>query len=151
MKLSDYARIKGVTYRTAWNRFHAGKIEGAYMDETNHVVIPDESVFDVNRAAVYARVSSNDKRKTDLVQQEKRVQDWAVINGYQVVESVKEVGSGANDKRRLLTSLLKRDSWGTLIVEHKDRLTDSGFEWFRLFIKAQGRELVVINEVADGE
>lgn len=54
-----------------------------------------------------------------------------------------------NDKRRRLSALLKRDDWGTLIVEHKDRLTRFGFEWFRLFIEQQGRRIVVINEAGD--
>jgi hypothetical protein len=32
MKLSDYAKQRGVTYRTAWNHFRLGKIEGAYKN-----------------------------------------------------------------------------------------------------------------------
>lgn len=63
--------------------------------------------------------------------------------------SVAEVGSGVNDKRRKLTALLKRDDWGTLIVEHKDRLTRFGFEWFRLFAEQTGRRILVVNEAAD--
>lgn len=30
MKLSNYAKLKGVTYRTAFNWFRSGKIPGAY-------------------------------------------------------------------------------------------------------------------------
>lgn len=81
---------------------------------------------------------SPSKRKTQLPAQQKRMEDWAVANGYRVVASVAEVGSGVNDKRRKLTALLKRDDWGTLIVEHKDRLTRFGFEWFRLFAEQTG-------------
>lgn len=81
--------------------------------------------------------------------QQKRMEDWAVANGYRVVASVAEVGSGVNDKRRKLTALLKRDDWGTLIVEHKDRLTRFGFEWFRLFAEQTGRRILVVNEAAD--
>ncbi len=80
---------------------------------------------------------------------QKRMEDWAVANGYRVVASVAEVGSGVNDKRRKLTALLKRDDWGTLIVEHKDRLTRFGFEWFRLFAEQTGRRILVVNEAAD--
>ena len=98
---------------------------------------------------MYARVSDPSKRKTQLPAQQKRVEDWAIANGYRVVASVSEVGSGVNDKRRRLSALLKRDDWGTLIVEHKDRLTRFGFEWFRLFIEQQGRRIVVINEAGD--
>ena len=34
-------------------------------------------------------------------------------------------------------------------MEHKDRLTRFGFEWFRLFVEQQGRRIVVINEAGD--
>ena len=39
--------------------------------------------------------------------------------------------------------------WGTLIVEHEDRLARFGFEWFRLFIERDGRKIVVVNEASD--
>ena len=41
-KLSDYAKKYGVTYRTAFNRYNAGKLEGAIRDETNHICVPVE-------------------------------------------------------------------------------------------------------------
>ena len=37
IKLSDYAKMKSVTYRTVWNRFKQGKLPNAYMDESKHV------------------------------------------------------------------------------------------------------------------
>lgn len=43
MKLSEYSKLHSVTYRTAWNRFKAGKIKDSYLDESGHVVIPDNS------------------------------------------------------------------------------------------------------------
>lgn len=150
MKLSEYARLHDIQYRTAWNRFKAGRIPGAYQDEVGTIIVPDETRgFALNDAAVYARVSDPSKRVTQLPAQAKRVEDWAIANGYHVVASVSEVGSGVNDKRRRLSALLKRGDWGTLIVEHKDRLTRFGFNWFQLFIEQQGRRIVVINETAD--
>ena len=77
------------------------------------------------------------------------MEGWAVANGYRVVASVAEVGSGLDDRRRKLATLLKRDDWGTLIVEHKDGLTRFGFEWFRLYVEREGRRIVVVNEAAD--
>lgn len=149
MKLSEYARRESVTYRTAWNRFKAGKIEGAYSDGHGFIHVPDSIVVDLNRAAVYARVSDPRKRKDQLASQAERMQRWAVANGYQVTEVVREVGSGVNDNRRALASLLRRDTRGTLIVEHKDRLTRFGFRWFDLFLTAQGRRIVVASLAED--
>jgi len=149
MKLSEYAIREKVTYRTAWNRYKAGKIEGAYETMTGRIFVPDDIDVEIKDAAIYARVSDPKKRHDQLLTQQKRMEDWAIANGYRIVESVKEVGSGVNDNRRQLTSLLKRDTWGTLIVEHKDRLTRFGFNWFKLFIEQQGRSIVVVNEATD--
>ncbi len=150
MKLSEYARLHGIQYRAAWNRFKAGRIPGAYRDEVGSIIVPDESKgFSLNDAAVYARVSDPSKGRTQLPAQRKRVEDWAVANGYHIVASVAEVGSGVSDTRRRLTTLLKRTDWGTLIVEHRDRLTRFGFNWFSLFLESQGRRIIVINETGD--
>ena len=150
MKLSEYARKHGIKYRAAWERFRKGRIPGAYRDEVGTIVVPDEPEgVSLGDAAIYARVSDPSKRLTQLPAQAKRMEDWAVANGYRVVASVSEVGSGVNDKRRRLTALLKRDDWGTLIVEHKDRLTRFGFNWFTLFLEARGRRVIVVNEAAD--
>ncbi len=149
MKLSEYAAEHGIQYRAAWNRFKAGKIPGAWQDESGTIIVPDENPVKLNDAAVYARVSDPSKRKNQLPDQRKHMEGWAVANGYRVVASVAEVGSGLDDRRRKLAALLKRDDWGTLIVEHKDGLTRFGFEWFRLYVEREGRRIVVVNEAAD--
>lgn len=139
-----------IQYRAAWERFRLGRIPGAYKDEVGTIIVPDKTESaSLHDAAVYARVSDPSKRKTQLIAQQKRVEEWAIANGYRIVVSVAEVGSGVNDKRRRLSALLKREDWGTLIVEHKDRLTRFGFNWFSLFIEAQGRRIIVINEASD--
>ena len=56
IKLSDYAKMKSVTYRTVWNRFKQGKLPNAYMDETNHVYVSLEDSNCGNKTIVYARV-----------------------------------------------------------------------------------------------
>ena len=33
IQLRDYAKNHSVTYRTAWNRFNAGKIPNSFKDE----------------------------------------------------------------------------------------------------------------------
>ena len=64
MKLSEYAAKHGIQYRAAWNRFKAGKIPGAWQDESGTIIVPDETQARLNDAAVYARVSDPSKRKT---------------------------------------------------------------------------------------
>ncbi len=150
MKLSDYAKKYGITYKTAWNRFKAGKIKGAYKDETGHIVVPDEKelLIDKNKVAIYARVSSNEN-KSNLEKQAERLKEYAIAKGYQIVHIVKEVGSGVNDNRPKLLKLLQKDDWGTLIVEHKDRLTRFGFNYIKTLVEKEGRQIEVVNLAED--
>ncbi len=154
MRLSEYATKHGIQYRTAWNRFKENKIPGAYQDDGGRIVVPDpdKPKMDIKKVAIYAR-ASNTQRRGDLDAQAKRLTDWAISNGFEVTHIVKEVGSGVSDKRKKLHALLAKDDYGTLLVEHKDRLTRFGFEWFVSLLAAQGKEIQVLrppeNEEAD--
>lgn len=150
MKLSEYARRENIGYRAAWNRFGAGKIEGAYRDASGHIVVPDPKHALLNSAAVYARVSSH-KQKADLDRQAERMVNYANAQGLSVVAVVTEVASGVNDERKKLTKLLGDDSWGTLVVEHKDRLSRVGFNWFEVLLANQGRTISVANRAQEND
>jgi len=39
MKLSEWAKEKGIHYQTAWKWFKAGKIDGAYRSKTGSVFV----------------------------------------------------------------------------------------------------------------
>jgi predicted site-specific integrase-resolvase len=146
-KLSDYARENSITYRTAWNRFYANKIKGAFMDDTNHVLIPLFPINnDENNVILYARVSNNDRKK-ELDSQLDRIRNYAFNNGYIIIDEIKEVASGMNDKRPKLSKLLTRMDWNVLIVENKDRLTRFGFNYIELLLNLQGKRIVVMNHV----
>lgn len=146
MKLRDYASERGLTYRTAWEHFRTGKIPGAVQDpNTGNIYIkktPDKS--QLNRAALYARVSSH-PQKDDLERQLNRLREYAITNGYKITESVKEIGSGVNDSRQKLIALLKKNTFDILVVEHKDRLTRFGFNYLKTLLEFEGRALEVLN------
>lgn len=148
MKLSTYAKREGIKYRSAWVRWKKGVIPGAYLDDTGHVVVPDPKVEQIGVAAVYARVSTA-RQKPSLELQAARMVEFANNAGLSVKRVVKETASGVSDRRPKLTALLEDDSWGTLVVEHKDRLTRVGFEWFRVLLGLQGRRILVANEAED--
>lgn len=147
MKLSTYAKIHNIGYRAAWNRFKAGKIPNAYLDESDHIVIPDNTELRPVRTAVYARVSSSENRK-NLTAQSKRVQEFCTARGWVVNVVVEECGSGLNDSRKKLEKLLADQTITRIVVEHKDRLTRFGFNYIE---KLWAGELVVINEASDDE
>lgn len=47
MNLSEYARKYNICYRTAWRRFHAGKIPNATQDsKTGTITIEDDKTKD---------------------------------------------------------------------------------------------------------
>ncbi|TKV35324.1 IS607 family transposase [Mycobacteroides abscessus subsp. bolletii] len=148
MKLSEYAARNGIQYRAAWNRYKAGKIAGAYLDDSGHVVVPEPQHERVGSAAVYARVSTH-KQRDDLDRQAQRMVAFANAVGLSVVAVTKEVASGVNDARPKLTALLREDSWGTLVVEHKDRLSRVGFGWFDVLLGLQGRRIVVADAATE--
>lgn len=145
IKLSEYASNKSITYRTAWSHFKNGKIEGAYKDETGNILVPITNRFDYSKCICYSRVSSN-SMKDNLIRQQNRLEEFASANGYEIIKSVKEIASGMNDNRPKLIKILMDDSWNTLIVEHKDRLTRFGFNYIKMLLESKGKRIIVINQ-----
>ena len=148
-KLSQYAKERNITYRTAWEHFRTGKIKDAFLSDTGHVLIPIEKCgVSKSVVAIYARVSSNEN-KSNLESQANRLKEYSIARGYQTVEVVTEVGSGVNDNRKKLQKLLSQENWGTLVVEHKDRLTRFGFNYINTLLESQGRHIEVVNTAED--
>lgn len=148
MKLKNWAKKQGIHYMTALNWFHAGKIPNAIQYDTGTIiVVTDEPVSinptDFNTVYIYSRVSSHNK-KADLERQAQRCIEFAQANGYVIQKVVKEIGSGMNDKRPKLIKLLEQKP-KHIIVEHKDRLTRFGFNFFDLLLPMIGCRLTVIN------
>jgi predicted site-specific integrase-resolvase len=107
MKLSEYARQVGVSYRTAWRWFRSGQVQG-YQVETGTIIITEPlpqamAPAPIRKVAVYARVSAAENRD-NLESQAKRLIDYCAAKGYQVAAVVKEIGSGVNDTRLKLSS-----------------------------------------------
>lgn len=148
-KLSQYAKLHGVTNRTIWNWIYQNKVKYE-RDITNHIWIIEDEPKKEKHAVVYARVSSSEN-KSNLDTQAERVKNWAVLNGYSVDNVIKEVSSGLNDQRIKLEKVLKDPSIDYIIVEHKDRLTRFGFNYIQNLLKTYNREIIVINNVEDNK
>jgi len=146
MKLSQYAKRAGVTYKTAWRWYKAGMLD-AYQTPTGTIVVREEKNLTptTGRIALYVRVSSADQRD-DLARQLQRLRDYAAAKGYTVSKEVVEIASGLNDGRPKLSKLLSDPTIGTIIVEHKDRLTRFGFQYIRQLLEVQNRRIEVIFE-----
>lgn len=151
MKLSKYAEKIGVKRATATKWFHKGLIKGAYQLPTGTIIVPNE-IFnekenEIGETVIYARVSSPERRKTDLEYQAKRMSDFCISNGWKIDRIVKEVGSGLNDSRPKLMELFEgKKNIQRIVVEHKDRLTRFGFNYLSALAKARGIEIIVADK-----
>jgi predicted site-specific integrase-resolvase len=146
MKLSEWAKKQGITYKTAWRWWKAGQLPvPAIQMASGTVVIQDTTVPVASAAALYARVSSSDQRK-DLEAQLGRLAVYASSNGYNVAKTASEIGSGLNGHRPKLMKLLSDQSVTVIIVEHRDRLMRFGAEYVESALAAQGRKIVVMNQ-----
>src|SRR5258708_8183197 len=151
MKLSQYAKKMGVTYKTVWRWYKAGQLD-AYQTPTGMVVVREQQAGKpgTGRIALYARVSSVDQ-KSDLDRQMHRLRDYAADKGYQVAKEVTEIASGMNDSRPKFLELLADPSIGTIIVEHKDRGSRFGWNYLTTLMEVQGRSIEALfpNETKD--
>lgn len=150
LKLSEYAKLMGVTYKTAHNWWKLGKIDNAYMSKSGSVFVRqiDEPKQD-SRVVVYCRVS-NQSRKDQVQYQIDRCVNYCISNGYEVSAIYKEIASGMNDKRKELWRMLKSEPT-IIVIENKDRLTRFGFEYLEQLLLKQGCRIVVLNPADNDE
>lgn len=154
MKLPDYAKHLGISYKTAWRWWKSGKLpHPARQTETGLVIVdfdPEpKTAATQDRAAIYARVSSSENR-SNLERQAERLTQYAMAKGYRIVHLVKEVGSGLNDNRKKLENLLTLSDYDILIVEHKDRLARFGTHYLDVLLSRCGVKLEIVNLAENG-
>jgi len=149
MKLSEFARQNGISYKTAWRWWKAGKLPGKQMPSGTVIVFP-EQVAPPQRIAIYVRVSSAENR-ANLDTQAERVVAYCAARGYQIHQIVKEIGSGINDSRPKFLDLLANKDLTVIVVEHKDRATRFGFRYLETLLAQQGRRIEVVNLADNGK
>src|SRR5258708_39709757 len=145
MKLSEYAKKYGITYRTAFRWWQQGQIRGFKKPSGTIIVTEGEEEVPlakkvVTPVVIYARVSSP-KQKDSLDRQVGRLEDYCAAKGYQVGRIVKEIGSGVNDSRRKFLALLSDPKTRTIVVEHQDRATRFGFRSLEVLLSQAGRTI----------
>jgi len=144
MKLSQYAKQQGISYKTALRWWKAGTIKGYQAATGTIIVTENEPIKQAERVAIYARVSSAE-HKANLERQAERLSQYCEARGYQIAKIVKEIASGLNDGRPKLATLLKDTSITRIVVEHKDRLTRFGFNYIEMLFETQARVIEVVN------
>jgi putative resolvase len=95
----------------------------------------------------YARVSSHDQ-KADLTRQAEVLEQYSTAHGWNF-ETIQDLGSGLNYKKKGLQQLLKRLLKGDvrrLVLTHKDRLLRFGAELVFAICEEMETEVVIINQ-----
>jgi putative resolvase len=151
MKLSVWAKSKGIHYRTAWNMFHAGQLPNAEQLPTSTIIVNETKIGkeESKKNVIYCRVSST-SRKHELEYQVKRCEQFCLARGTVITKVFKEVASGMNDSRREFLKMLEFNP-DTIIVENKDRLTRFGFNYLKVLLKKQGCNIIVMHEDKEDE
>ncbi|MBT9260371.1 MAG: IS607 family transposase [Clostridiales bacterium] len=123
MKLSEWAKKRGITYKTAWRWVKEGKMPVPFeITPSGTILVHEPEAPKKGLVALYARVSSSDQ-KADLARQVVRLLEFANAQGLSVGKTVKEVGPGLNGRRKELIKLLSDPNVTTIVVEHRDQLT----------------------------
>ena len=123
MKLSQWAKEQGLTYKGAWRMWKAGQLPVPAEQLPTGTIIVKEIKAPAHAVGLYARVSSSEQRK-DLEAQLGRLVVYAHNQRVSIVEAVSEVGSGLNRLDRTssqLLQLLANPEMQTIVVEHRDR------------------------------
>jgi len=155
MKLSVFAKKRGISYQTAWRWFKAGRFpSGTTMEQmpSGTIIVTEapsssEVPFPGMAVYLYARVSTPD-RKSDLDAQLGRLAAYAAARGWAVVESVAEIGSGLSGDRPKLMKLLSNPEAKAILVERRDSLLRFGSEYLEAVLAIQGRKLIVMEPSA---
>jgi putative resolvase len=145
MKLSEWARGQGVSYRTALNWFHAGALPVPARQLPTGTILVEPSAEPSGKTVAYCRVSSADQRD-DVERQAGRVAEEAGKRGITLDATVTEVGSGLDGNRAKLRKILADPQVSRIVVEHRDRLARFGVEHLEAALAATGLRIIVLNQ-----
>jgi predicted site-specific integrase-resolvase len=151
VKLSQYAKMTGVSVRTLWRRINDGSLKVS-KSETGRLFVDVKEVGNERnlKVCVYARVSSSEN-KGNLEMKKDRLISYCNAKGYIVSLVVTEIGSGLNDEREKLEKILLDKSINLIVVEHKDRLARFGLNYIQKLLELDNRRIEIINPQANDE
>lgn len=141
-KISQYAKLEKVTYRTIWNRVKKGLLKTETTPNGHILVVIDDNKE--QKVAIYCRVSPSED-KSNLERQKDRLLAYCAAKGYIVDKIVCEIGSGLNDNRKKLEALLLDRTITKIIVEHSDRFSRFGMNYIKKLLELDDRTIEIIN------
>ncbi|MGH9124976.1 MAG: recombinase family protein [Acidimicrobiales bacterium] len=145
VKLSEWARAKGVNGQSFTGWFHARMLAVPAGQLAAGMIMVEKAGLSPAGVAIYAGVSSGDQGAV-LDGQVARLMAVAAGRGLASTRVVAEVGSGFNGGRAKLVWLLRHCGIGVNVVEHRDRVAGFGVEYLEAAVAARGGRLVVVKE-----
>ena len=142
--------MTGVSVRTLWRRINDGSLLVERSSTGRVFVNLEEEQTSLLNVCIYARVSSSEN-KDNLEKQKERLVSYCNAKGYKVSKIITEIGSGLNDERKKLESILMDKSINLIVVEHKDRLARFGLNYIQKLLELDNRKIEIINSQTNDE
>lgn len=154
-KVGEMAKKLGVTTRTLQKWDKSGKFV-AKRTPTNRRYYTEEQYLDYigkkaktdRKIIAYARVSTQGQ-KDDLKNQIEFIQSFANAKGQILDETISDIGSGLNYKRKKWLKLLDevdQNNIDIIYVAYKDRFIRFGYDYFKQFCEKHGTKLISLND-----
>ena len=159
LSIGQAAEILGVSVKTVRRWSDSGKLKFTrnpsghrrYNLPDIQVVASGTQIVEEDKITInYARVSSHDQ-KADLERQIIVLENYSYAKGWQF-ETISDLGSGLNYKKKGLRKLLNRimtGEVGRLVLTHKDRLLRFGSELVFAICEEFNTEVVIINQTKE--
>lgn len=155
LKLPEYAKYMQITRQTALNWYHAGTLPHPAEQISPRIIlveVPDNfngpeitpQKIPQEKTIAYCRVSTNNQKES-LKNQKLSILEYANGHNIKIDKTIEEIGSGFNENRTKLNKILKDPTIKTIIVEHRERLARSNFQLIESSLKAQGRNIIIVN------
>lgn len=137
LTMKEACEILGVTTKTIQRWDASGKIaiirtpggrRRIPLSEVERLL--GKKVASQKKIAIYARVSSNEQKQKGDLERQLEFLKGRIDKQFSVVETITDVGSGLNDKRKGLLKLMKMANDGRITdiaIRYKDRLTRFGY------------------------
>jgi predicted site-specific integrase-resolvase len=159
MKAKEVLKLLRCSRPSLTKYLKQGKLKAKLLDN-GYYDYEEKSVYDflnkdINRKIViYARVSTK-KQKNDLKNQIELLKNFCFQNGYTINEVYSDIASGITFENRIdlfkLIDEVINNKIEKIIITYKDRLSRTGFDFFKTLFNKFGCEIIVISEVGSNK
>lgn len=144
MRLSQWAKERGLSYRTAWNMFRRGQIpvRAEQLPTGTIILFPDEPT-QTAALAIYAFAAP--EHEADARMRLERLQIWATSRGATVTAAEIDLAAPMGPWPRLF-SLLRNPSISRLCVEDRTQIPCGAFDLVSAALADGGRRLIAVDD-----